>query len=776
MKRTGIIRQLEVAFAVGGFAAFVSLAYFGLTSPAMPYSKANVYEVDRLIDVTRAGAIQPGDLILTFNGQPFYRCVYFVDSPIYSAPRGTPIPVEYERAATGARGVTSVVLADPSPRLLFNRSLTYLIAFSFVFTSVVILLGGTVNGSSLLVGLAGLSSGLVIAAGQDISDFQAPLSLFFWWGIPVWATLLVTAHAGWPINQLRRPAAWVLIGANGLVSLLHIIATTAGANWFGCRQGEAMLSLWPWAYILNIGLPLPSVLYLVGSAYRLSDNPFSRLQIRAIAWAVGLGLGTPLLLSLLPLFLGLPWIAPIEITLLVSGIIPITYLFVIYRGELLLVSRFLNRAVFTLLFFIFWGVVTLLIVNGLSYWIDNPDPILVAALAALPPLLAATVVRKRLGLLIDLALYGVHYDPEVVVSQIGLALARVLHEDGLAEVVTRQLTQALSIHHASLWLPVNGSLLRLVGHSALGEGVVRSKAIEQAELPQGEKQVEVLDTALRLGTDPTPWRAIVRLRVGDRLAGVVLLGEKIRESVYSDTDVRTLTTLAGWMATTVANIGYLTEQRLAAERERRLMLALVENEERLLADVAGELHDRGISALGMVRLMAEQERGKAIVTAGLERVIADLRELSNSRLSPMGLSQGLPQALEAMAKTQQQLGFPVGLHIEDSYHARATLSPLVSRELFFIAQEAVVNAVKHAQANQVVVSLSMPDGMVRLTVRDDGRGFDIEAALKRGETHGTGIMRARASRIGGTLTAKSEPDNGTEITVEVAISGEVGEG
>src|SRR3990172_1971538 len=104
MKRTGIIRQLEVAFAVGGFAAFVSLAYFGLTSPAMPYSKANVYEVDRLTDVTRAGAIQPGDLILTFNSLPFYRCVYFVNSPIYSAPRGTPIPMEYERAATGARG------------------------------------------------------------------------------------------------------------------------------------------------------------------------------------------------------------------------------------------------------------------------------------------------------------------------------------------------------------------------------------------------------------------------------------------------------------------------------------------------------------------------------------------------------------------------------------------------------------------------------------------------------------------------------------------------
>lgn len=50
---------------------------------------------------------------------------------------------------------------------------------------------------------------------------------------------------------------------------------------------------------------------------------------------------------------------------------------------------------------------------------------------------------------------------------------------------------------------------------------------------------------------------------------------------------------------------------------------------------------------------------------------------------------------------------------------------LVSRELFYIAQEAVVNAVKHAQASQIVVDLSRPDETVRLTIRDNGRGFDL---------------------------------------------------
>lgn len=769
MNTARLIRFFEAIVAVGGSIAFLSLAYFGFTSPAMPYSKANLYEVDRITDSARAGAIRSGDIIQMFNSKPFYGCMYFLDSPIYSAPHGVPIPVEYRRPTTNAQAVTQIVLESPTLPQAFNRSLTYIIAFSFVLTGIIILLGGTATWPSLLVGLAGLSSGLVIAAGQDISDFQAPLSLFFWWGIPVWGTVLVAAHAAWPVNQLRRPLVQWLTGLNGLASLLNLAVTLAGANWFGCYQGVGVLRVLSLTYVLNLSLPLPTVIYLIISAYRSTTNPFSRLQIRAILWAVGLGFGTPLLFSIVPAYLGLSWVAPIEITLLVSGIIPITYLFVLYRGELLFVSRYINRVVFTLLFLIFWWVMALLMVNGLSYWVPNPDPTLVAALAAIPPLLSATLVRERMGLLIDLALHGVHYDAEVVVSQIGRALAGALTEEALASIVVRQLPQALSIRYASLWLAENGNGFRLIGHSVIGKEVAFSPTIKSTALPPGETEVEVFNTALRLDVDSIPWFAIVRLRVGNRLAGVVLLGEKFRESAYSEKDARTLSTLAGWMATTIANIGYLTEQRLATERERQLMLALIENEEHVLAEVAGELHDRGISALGMVRLMVEQKRDSAILFAALERVITDLRELSNQRLSPAGLSQGLPQALEAMVVSHQQLGLPVSLYVDESYATAGSLSRLAERELFYIAQEAAVNAVKHARANRITVCLSGSNDQVRLTISDDGQGFDSETTLKGSPTRGTGIMHARASRIGGTFSTSSKIGYGTEVVVEVGV-------
>ncbi len=766
------MRLLRIFLAVGGTLAALSLSYFGLTSPAMPYSKLDLYTIDRLTNQAQSGDIQPGDVILSFNGEPFFGCMYLFDSPIYHAPRDEPIQVEYRRSTTDSNGITSIVLADPSTQIILNRSLTHLIALSFVASGVIILLGGSQQRSDLLLGLASLLSGLIIAAGPEISDFHAPLSFFYWLGLPVWSVLLVISHTVWPVNQIHRAIPRMLLGVTCLTSLVHFSVTLVSSTWLGCSDSEFVLWLGGWSYLMNIALPFPAVLYLLRSAYRLTNNPFSRLQIRAIAWAVGFGFGIPLLLSIVPLYFGIRWVAPIEITLLLSGIIPLTYLFVLYRGELLFIDRFLNRVVFTILFLVFWSVAILVTVNALTYWIPNPEPLLVAFLAALPPLLSATLVRERLGLLVDLALYGTHYDPEEVVSQIGQELAGALIEESLAEIVVFRLPQALSIRHASLWLSTEDGKLRLVQHSELKRVPTPGLTIPIEAIPKGDNDVEMFNVPFNLDAIPTHWRTIVRLRHDAELQGIVLLGEKVREQAYSEKDIRTLSILAGWMATTLANIRHITEQRNASEREHRLILALVENEEQIRAEVAGELHDQGISALGMARLMVEQERSKPIIMTFLERVIDDLRKLSNHRLSPVGLNQGLHKALEAMVANQQELGLPVSLHIAEDYLAGGRLLSLLERELFYIAQEAVVNALKHAQANHIHVSLSQTNGTVTLAIRDDGKGFDVSKLIDGRETHGMGIMQARTNRIGGRFTVESESDRGTEILVEVEIAKE----
>lgn len=110
-------------------------------------------------------------------------------------------------------------------------------------------------------------------------------------------------------------------------------------------------------------------------------------------------------------------------------------------------------------------------------------------------------------------------------------------------------------------------------------------------------------------------------------------------------------------------------------------------------------------------------------------------------------------------------GVPVTLTIEGPYE----LPPDVHTAFYRIAQEALNNTVKHAQANQVMVNMhcgtftDVGGRKVELRVIDDGVGFDPNIIPP--ESMGIGIMRERAKAIGATLDIESEIDRGTEIAI-----------
>jgi signal transduction histidine kinase len=99
------------------------------------------------------------------------------------------------------------------------------------------------------------------------------------------------------------------------------------------------------------------------------------------------------------------------------------------------------------------------------------------------------------------------------------------------------------------------------------------------------------------------------------------------------------------------------------------------------------------------------------------------------------------------------------------------LAPTEEIALFRIAQEALNNVVKHAQASEVSLSLQQTDTAVVLSVTDNGVGFDADPARKSimgGYGMGTSTMRERADAIGAQLTLDSVPGAGTRITVELS--------
>jgi signal transduction histidine kinase len=98
--------------------------------------------------------------------------------------------------------------------------------------------------------------------------------------------------------------------------------------------------------------------------------------------------------------------------------------------------------------------------------------------------------------------------------------------------------------------------------------------------------------------------------------------------------------------------------------------------------------------------------------------------------------------------------------------AEGSLEPEVVGHILQIAHAAITNVIRHAEAIRVEIRLFRAGDRVVRAIRDNGRGFDAEAAERRG---GDGLpnMAGRASRIGGRLVVSSSPAGGTEVRLEL---------
>jgi signal transduction histidine kinase len=100
----------------------------------------------------------------------------------------------------------------------------------------------------------------------------------------------------------------------------------------------------------------------------------------------------------------------------------------------------------------------------------------------------------------------------------------------------------------------------------------------------------------------------------------------------------------------------------------------------------------------------------------------------------------------------------------------AKLGEEMEQHLLRIAQEAVTNALKHAEASQIGVKLHLAAHTLQLRIRDDGRGFDQQNVFSSRTGHfGVIGMRERAERLGGNLRLISNPGAGTEVEVTVPL-------
>ncbi len=138
-------------------------------------------------------------------------------------------------------------------------------------------------------------------------------------------------------------------------------------------------------------------------------------------------------------------------------------------------------------------------------------------------------------------------------------------------------------------------------------------------------------------------------------------------------------------------------------------------------------------------------------------------ELRSAELESDGLVATLRKHLDVVQRVRRT---PIELRVE----GERRLSPDVEGELFRIAQEALNNAIKHADAKRIDVELKITPERAALTVRDDGRGFDLQRPGLRSRRLGLTSMRERAESVGGRVRVESKPGEGTAVRVEVPLA------
>ena len=214
--------------------------------------------------------------------------------------------------------------------------------------------------------------------------------------------------------------------------------------------------------------------------------------------------------------------------------------------------------------------------------------------------------------------------------------------------------------------------------------------------------------------------------------------------------------------------------RIELERADSARRALTAQEQERLR-IARELHDEVGQTLTAIALEAERaaEAGSGVdrdswtrVAEWAHRSVEDLRRIARE-LRPEALDDlGLVNAFIALCnRVSAQAGIEIERRLTDRLPDH---DPSIDLVVYRVAQEALTNVMRHSGASRAVVSLEVLEGRLRLRVADNGRGI-IDG--ERGEAK-TGLagMRERAILVGGALTIRSGPDEGTEVVLEVPLT------
>lgn len=262
----------------------------------------------------------------------------------------------------------------------------------------------------------------------------------------------------------------------------------------------------------------------------------------------------------------------------------------------------------------------------------------------------------------------------------------------------------------------------------------------------------------------------VPLHVQASPMGVLFASYPPGGQAFSEEGERFIRTLANYAAVVIAR------QRLREESETQArQIAIVEERDRLTRDV----HDALSHTFTGIKFLLEAADKVGPTPEAIE-CIAEARKLAvegaqEARRSVLALRPAPLVEAGDLAAAIRTLVRRHSSAVEIDFEVMGDPYPLpgdVEENLLRVSQEALANVLRHADAEQVTITLDFAPGAVTLSIKDDGAGFDPEG-VPRGTGFGLTSMRQRATRLKGELTVSSTIGEGTEISIRTPVGREL---
>jgi signal transduction histidine kinase len=345
---------------------------------------------------------------------------------------------------------------------------------------------------------------------------------------------------------------------------------------------------------------------------------------------------------------------------------------------------------------------------------------------------------------------------------------------GSGRIAVAAASRAVRVLAAVLGIPLE---IKLLGANAIILGVAVLALLEPIRLRSGQlMDVYVVAAALIIGAMVN--FALVKLALSPiaalqrvaRLVSEGRLAERVPASIVADRELTSLSTTINDM---------LDSLSAGRDRMRKLGAEVVYAEERERSQVARELHDsvgQTLAAASFQVAAVAHEIGTHPASARLLTVrellrtaLEEIRNVSRSLHPRVASDLGLPAALEALGDaTQHRSLVDVRVNVDIS----GVVIPLgLSATLYRVAQEALRNVERRADAGHATVSLRARAGYVELEINDDGRGLPGPLEKKRAET-ALSVIRERLSLAGGELHIDNAADRGTRVIAWVGMDTE----